>query len=80
MMTATILAKQSEVSLYAVRHYTRIGLLKPPRNTQNDYELYHPSDEARARLIQAAKSLGFPLAEVVRISDEFLGLAHRWHT
>ena len=50
MMTATILAKQSEVSLYAVRLYTRIGLLKPPRNTQNDYELYHPSDEARAAL------------------------------
>ena len=70
MMTATILAKQSDVSLYTVRHYTRIGLLKPVRNLQNNYKVYQPSDAVRVRFIQAAKNLGFSLAEVADILDE----------
>ncbi len=70
MMTATVLANQADVSLYTVRHYTRIGLLKPSRNHQNNYKLYQPSDEVRVRFIQAAKNLGFSLAEVADILDE----------
>lgn len=69
-MTATVLAKQSDVSLYTVRHYTRIGLLKPARNWQNNYKVYQPSDEVRVRFIQAAKNLGFSLAEVGDILGE----------
>lgn len=70
MMTATFLAKQSDVSLYTVRHYTRIGLLKPIRNLQNNYKVYQPSDAVRVRFIQAAKNLGFSLAEVADILGE----------
>ncbi len=70
MMTANILAKQSDVSLFTVRHYTRIGLLKPARNLHNNYKVYQPSDAARVRFIQAAKNLGFSLAEVAGIMDE----------
>ena len=70
MMTANILAKQSDVSLFTVRHYTRIGLLKPSRNRQNNYKVYQPSDAVRVRFIQAAKNLGFSLAEVADILDE----------
>lgn len=70
MITATILAKKSDVSLYTVRHYTRIGLLKPSRNSQNNYQIYQPSDAVRVRFIQAAKNLGFSLAEVADILDE----------
>jgi len=70
MMTANILAKQSDVSLFTVRHYTRIGLLRPARNRQNNYKVYQPSDSVRVRFIQAAKNLGFSLAEVADILDE----------
>lgn len=70
MMTASSLAQKSDVSLYTVRHYTRIGLLKPSRNWQNNYKLYQPSDEVRVRFIQAAKNLGFSLAEISDILDE----------
>lgn len=70
MMTATVLAKQSDVSLYTVRHYTRIGLLKPSRNSQNNYKLYQPSDAVRVRFIKAAGSLGFSLAEISGILGE----------
>lgn len=69
-MTANVLAKQSDVSLFTVRHYTRIGLLKPSRNRQNGYKIYEPSDAARLRFIQAAKNLGFSLAEIADVLDE----------
>ncbi len=70
MMTATVLAKQSDVSLYTVRHYTRIGLLKPSRNLQNNYKVYQSADETRLHFIQAAKSLGFSLTEIKEILSE----------
>ncbi len=70
MMTTTVLAKQADVSLYTVRHYTRIGLLKPARNTNNNYKVYQPSDAVRVRFIQAAKNLGFSLAEIADILNE----------
>ena len=70
MMTATVLAKKSDVSLYTVRHYTRIGLLKPARNTNNNYKIYQPSDAVRVRFIKAAGNLGFSLAEIADVLDE----------
>ena len=70
MMTATVLAKKSDVSLYTVRHYTRIGLLKPARNSTNNYKIYQPSDAVRVRFIKAAGNLGFSLAEIAEILDE----------
>lgn len=67
MMTATVLAKQSDVSLYTVRHYTRIGLLKPVRNSNNNYKIYQPSDAVRVRFIKAAGNLGFSLSEIADV-------------
>lgn len=70
MITATVLAKRSGVSLHTVRHYTRVGLLKPARHQNNDYKIYQPSDEIRLRFICAVKEFGFSLAEVAQILDE----------
>ncbi len=70
MMTANILAKKSDVSLYTVRHYTRIGLLKPVRNSNNNYKIYQPSDTVRVRFIKAAGNLGFSLTEIADVLDE----------
>ncbi len=70
MMTATVLAKRSDVSLYTVRHYTRIGLLKPSRNEQNNYKVYQAADAVRVRFIKAAGSLGFSLSEISDILSE----------
>jgi DNA-binding transcriptional MerR regulator len=70
MITAGVLAKQADVPLFTIRHYTRIGLLKPGRNLQNGYKIYQPSDETRLRFIVAAKALGFTLHEISEILDE----------
>ena len=70
MITAGVLAKKTDVSLYTVRHYTRIGLLRPSRNLRNGYKVYKPSDATRLRFIMSAKNLGFTLAEITQILDE----------
>lgn len=70
MMTAGILAKKTNLPIYTVRHYTRIGLLHPSRNSQNNYKIYQPSDAVRLKFIVAAKDLGFTLAEINQILEE----------
>ena len=64
MLTASILAKRTNVPLFTVRYYTRIGLLKPSRDLRNGYKIYKSSDAERLRFISAAKELGFTLAEI----------------
>lgn len=70
MFTAALLAKKTKLSIYTVRHYTRIGLLHPTKNTQNGYKVYQPSDAVRLKFIVAAKDLGFTLAEINQILGE----------
>ncbi len=70
MITANILAKKADVPIYTIRHYTRIGLLKPFKNPGNGYKEYRFSDTTRLRFIIAAKNLGFTLTEIAQILDE----------
>ena len=70
MMTAGILAKESDVPLYTVRHYTRIGLLRPARHPRNGYKVYQHSDATKLRFIKSTKALGFTLTEIAQILDE----------
>ena len=69
MFTASVLAKRSNVPLFTVRYYTRIGLLKPSRDLRNGYKVYKPADKDRLKFIGAAKELGFTLAEIEEILD-----------
>lgn len=69
MMTAAILAKRTNTPIFTIRHYTRIGLLKPSRDLRNGYRIYKPSDKDRLKFINAAKHLGFTLAEIEEILD-----------
>ena len=68
-MTASVLARETDVPLFTVRYYTRIGLLKPGRDLRNGYKIYKPSDRQRLRFINSAKELGFTLAEIEEILD-----------
>lgn len=74
MITASVLAKMTDVPVFTVRHYTRIGLLSPVRNSVNGYKMYRPSDVERLNFITSAKELGFTLAEIAEILDH---AAHR---
>jgi len=67
MFTASVLAKKTNLPIYTVRYYTRVGLLRPSRQSQNNYKVYHASDVTRLKFIVAAKDLGFTLAEIQQI-------------
>ena len=40
MLTAGTLARKTDLPVHTVRRYTRIGLLRPSRNSQNNYKVY----------------------------------------
>lgn len=62
--TVAELARRAEVSRDQVRYYARIGLLRPLRDSRNNYKRFSSGDLARIRFIGRAKLLGFTLAEV----------------
>jgi len=68
------LAKRSGVPIDTVRHYERIGLLKPTVRLASGYRRYGEAEQKRLRFIRRGKSLGFTLEEI----QELLSLsAHR---
>ncbi len=70
MLTASVLARKTDVPIYTVRHYTKIGLLKPSRHPRNGYKIYQFSDQTRLHFIVVAKSIGFTLHEISDILAE----------
>ena len=70
MLLVNELAKQCAVTTDAIRYYTRLGLLKPERNTDNDYRLYKKVDMKRLKFIHRAKQLGYSLNEITQIFQE----------
>jgi len=67
MITVNELAKRTGVTPDTVRHYVRIGLLKPRRNPGNRYKLFTDTDVRRLHFIRQAKSLGYTLDEIAQI-------------
>jgi len=51
MLTVTGLARRSGTTTYAVRYYTRMGLLRPERDPDNGYRLYKPREVNWLRFI-----------------------------
>jgi MerR family copper efflux transcriptional regulator len=61
------LARVCGVSPDTLRHYERLKLLRPAGRTPSGYRFYAPEAIARVRIVQAALSLGFTLAELSRL-------------
>jgi Zn(II)-responsive transcriptional regulator len=58
------LAKRSGVPIDTVRHYERIGLLKPTVRLASGYRRYGEAEQKRLRFIRRGKALGFTLDEI----------------
>jgi len=67
VITVSELAKLAGVTTDTVRHYVRIGLLKPRRDPSNRYKLFAEVDVRRLHFIRQAKSLGYTLDEIAQI-------------
>ncbi|MGA9071203.1 MAG: MerR family transcriptional regulator [Terracidiphilus sp.] len=61
-------AELTGVTVKALHHYDRLGLLKPQR-TYSGYRLYVERDMERLEQIVALKFLGFPLQEIKAVLD-----------
>ena len=60
-------AELTGVTVRALHHYDRLGLLKPSRYSRAGYRLYRESDVARLEQIVALKFIGFSLNEIKKI-------------
>ena len=67
------LARQTGLSIKAIRYYEWRGLLEQPSRTEAGYRLYGPEEVARLQFIQRAKLLGLTLEEI----RELVALAAR---
>lgn len=68
-MTIGDLSRRTGVTIRALRHYDRIGLLRPTRVTEAGYRLYDESAIERLHMIRLYRELEFPLAEIRSILD-----------
>lgn len=57
-------AKRARVTIRALHHYDRLGLLKPSGRTAARYRVYTDRDFARLEQIVALKFIGFPLSQI----------------
>lgn len=57
-------AKRAGVTIRALHHYDRLGLLKPSGRTRARYRVYTDRDFARLAQIVALKFIGFPLSQI----------------
>jgi DNA-binding transcriptional MerR regulator len=57
-------ARLTGVTVRALHHYDRLGLLKPSRYSPSGYRLYRESDVARLEQIVALKFIGFSLKQI----------------
>ena len=69
MMTVHELARAAGVTADTVRHYVRIGLLRPQRNPGNNYRLFSRADLRRLRFVRKAQLLGFTLKEICQLLE-----------
>jgi DNA-binding transcriptional MerR regulator len=61
---ASEFAREAGVTVRALHHYDRLGLLKPGRRTASGYRLYTGRDFARLQQIVTLKFIGFPLRQI----------------
>ena len=58
-------ARAAGVSVDTVRHYERIGVLRPAPRTDAGYRVYSQDAIGRVRLVRSAVQFGFSLTELV---------------
>src|SRR5436190_15584351 len=62
-------ALRAGVTVRALHHYDRLGLLKPSRRTDAGYRLYRENDLVRLEQIIVLKFLGLPLKRIKELLD-----------
>ena len=61
--------KLSGVSSRNIRFYEQKGLIKPRRNTENDYREYSEEEIQRLKLIRALRMVDMPMDQIRKVID-----------
>lgn len=69
-MQISELARQASVSVHALRHYERLGLIRPHRRA-NGYRDYPASTKREVVFIAMSRQLGFALPQIARRLDDY---------
>jgi len=69
-MKVSSLAKALNTTPDTVRHYTKIGLLKPIKGVENGYKFYNSAQQQRLAFILTARHLGFTIKDITEIFNE----------
>lgn len=69
IMSIGQVARQSGVSVEAIRFYEKKGLLDKPARTLSGYRQYPPGAVRRVRFIRHARDVGFTLSEIAELLD-----------
>lgn len=65
LLTVGLMARRTGLTAKALRHYDRIGLLRPASvDEATGYRRYHPDQVAQARLVWLLRSVELPLDQV----------------
>lgn len=67
-------AKATELPVDTIRFYITKGLLKPERSVKggsNPYQVFNPDDVTTARMIRLQQTLGYSLAEILALNEEY---------
>src|SRR5438045_9586657 len=67
LFKASEFAELTGVTVRALHHYDRLGLLQPSRYSHAGYSRYRETDVARLEQIVALKFIGFSLKEIKNI-------------
>ncbi|HKW74723.1 MAG TPA: MerR family transcriptional regulator [Terriglobales bacterium] len=62
-------AEKSGVTVRALHHYDRLGVLKPSGRTASGYRLYTDRDHARLQQIETLKFIGLSLRQIKDVLD-----------
>jgi DNA-binding transcriptional MerR regulator len=69
MYKASEFARLTGVTVRALHHYDRVGLLKPSGRSAAGYRLYGERDFARLQQVLTLKFIGLPLREIKELLD-----------
>lgn len=67
-------ARETGLSVDTIRFYVNKGLLRPERSSKggsNPYQLFTQDDVTAAQMIRLQQSLGYSLAEIRALADEY---------
>jgi MerR family mercuric resistance operon transcriptional regulator len=65
LMTIGQLARRTNLTPRAIRHYERLGLIDPPVRSESNYRLFDSDSVERLRFVSKCRSLGFSIPEIV---------------